>query len=316
MDTEKPGIFNWTYIFGIIIFGMSSLLYGYIFFWGKEGEVRTFNCFVWYYGCAISYFVTLLLAGKLKRKQDSLNEIFILLLLLMISAWAFNTSEKLIPQSVRWQQVAITVLSVNLLLFAFMDKLPAGVKLVMCIILGATLVLLSYYVAYLLKFYIFCLLFFWVYGFSLLVFVPLMMLFYVFRLIRRHLWHLKFCRVGILAGLGGALLITMVFALCWRVTLVSMEKQYRQAVKNHHLKAWAAGLPHNGMHEKILRSGWFYSTSSDVNFFAGAPGDEYAEMYPRPVLHDPLIMIAAALGGSGNFTIDERQELLELMYTH
>ncbi len=103
---------------------------------------------------------------------------FVFLLLFLVSAYALNREMVLFQKSVDWLTVLLLLSSANYLLFSVFERLPLPVRYLSCFYWGISLVLFGYFMLYLFPTYIIGLIAFFVLGFSLHVFVPMLLFIY------------------------------------------------------------------------------------------------------------------------------------------
>jgi hypothetical protein len=131
--------------------------------------------FLFNYGFAVIYLIVLLKTGRLDEGRKGLSLLFFLLILLLISAFAFNR-EMVVFKSI---DPALTVLMVivcaNYLLLDFFAWLPPALQHITLVVLGIGLMLFGYLAFYLLPFSGFGIIGFPLLGIPLLVFVPLLL---------------------------------------------------------------------------------------------------------------------------------------------
>jgi XrtN system VIT domain protein len=267
----------------------------------------------------VLYFVILFFSGRLRRGREGLHPFFLFLLMFLISAYALNRFFPVFEVSAPWFAATIILCSVNYFAFAFIRIVPVPVRMVMFFLLGLSLCCFLYMTIYIIPFTGFGLLVSFFFGISLHVLVPVLFFLYTIRLFlrnnaRRRPYKLAFC-----SGIGITVLIVLVYTILWRMNIVQINREYRRwntRIQDTYLPAWlhaAAHITQNPVTEKVLKAEIVYTTFNDwdmsaFGFRSTSPNWDDARK------HDPLVMIASALGGTTVMTGEERIHILKSLY--
>src|SRR6478735_841986 len=219
---QKPTIYK-DNIFrtGLILTGLSALAFFFSeFFPWKDKSEDFFGVFVFNYGLSFIYFFVLLFSGLLrfKWKNEAKNyteNIFLFLVLGLISAFSLNRLLPIFEESATWLAVFLVVLGSAVVAFCFRKHLPKNVNLGLYFIMGSGLVLYAYLSIYLLPYYHLGLLGAILLGFSLHVFIPIFSLLFIGVQLYREGKKDRAVKLAGLAGIALPLVILGFFLLGW-----------------------------------------------------------------------------------------------------
>ena len=260
------------------------------------------------------YFIPLLISGRLKKRRDGLPLMILFLLIFLVSAYSLNRFIPVFAVSTTWFAVTIILCSVNYLAFAYLRFLPVWLRLCMFFLLGLSFCCFLYMTVYIFPISLYGLMGFFFFGIPLHAIVPLLFCLYTIRLWWRNRERRRSYSVAFFSGIGATVLFVAIYALLWRVNVVEVEKQYRTSGIDNGLPQWVnlmSKISTGPVTQKVLLSEAAYTvpdTWAENGFFRGSR---------RPqVLHDPLVMISACLGGTANISWDDRAHILETLYDH
>lgn len=275
-----------------------------------------FSFFIINFLITASYFIVLLVTGRLKRGRDGLAPMFLLLILSLISAYSLNREMNVFESSVTWLSVLLVLVCINYIAFAFFETMPRFIKYGMCFVLGISCCLFAYLSIYLVPLYLMSAVGFFLLGISLHTFVPLLLTVYSLRLLKRTAWRDKNLRVSFFSGSTSVAILLIAFVITWSHTHYQINKTYQYAMAtNDNLPAWvsvAQTIPENFLTEKIFKTSLVYSVPEFLHndFLWRMPNRNFDEQKK----HDPLVMIASFFTGPITLEENDRIKVLESQY--
>ena len=270
------------------------------------------------HGITAFYFVILLCSGRLRRGREGLHPFFLFLLMFLVSAYALNRFFGVFEASTTWFAITIILCSVNYIAFAFLRSMPVPVRMVMFFLLGLSVCCFLYMAIYIAPYTALGIVASIFFGVSLHGLVPLLFFLYTIRLFRRSYANKRAYKLSFRYGIGTTLLIVFVYTLLWRINVIQMDKAYHEAdTKETYLPQWlnvAKQVSPNLITEKVLKAEMVYSTPKNwgghSEFFSGRSSSNWNER----MKHDPLVMIASAVGGMTMMHEDDRIHILKALY--
>lgn len=300
--------------------GLICLVFSLIFFCISPdfpgNEIDGFFKVLVNYSLSVIYFLVIWISGRLRKGREGLPLIFLWLLLCLISAYALNREMNVFNESTGWFSIALVVFSLNYIAFAFFEAMPLLVRTAMFFILAIAICCFIYLAIYLLPLAAFSLVAFFALGLPLHSFVPLVFVLFSIKLFHRYYRTSPVLRPVFWSSIGFVVVVVASYALYWRVVINQMNNDGRRTEKNDGgLPEWVAvaqRMPVNDIAQKILKSGFVYTVKKEWSndFLWTVPSTGWNER----TKHDPLVMIASALGGLPHLDKADRVRILESLY--
>ncbi|MDR2848585.1 MAG: hypothetical protein LBV39_05710, partial [Bacteroidales bacterium] len=268
--------------------------------------------------CTASYWLSVLISAIFRRKSYRFCRILPALTLSLISAYSLNRCMNIFDASPWWFAVVLVLVSIASLSLAFYKDMPYPVRVLTMAVTGMGLIVFTYLAIYLTPMYLISAALFWILGVSLHSFVPLLFIIFLLR------WLFKFgdrqALKGLFTGAGAVILVVIVFAIRWHSVVTTINDTYRETFTEDDavLPAWvrvAQRVPKNEITNKVLKAGLTYTLPNpDWYFFDFNMPSRFVEQK----IHDPLIVVAAFLGGETNGDValgdTEKIKILESIY--
>jgi len=303
---------GWLLILASLFFYCLPVLFPFSF----PVSADTNGLFVCNYAITVVFFVLLLASRRLKKGREGLIPLFLLLILLLISAWSLNRGMIVFEKVVTWFIVIQVVCCINYIAFAFFSRFPGWLQLLMTFLLGIAMVTFFYLACYLIPLYAPSFIASFALGISIHSFVGLLFVIYTIVLLRKVVAHKRVFLYSFLGGVSASVILIIVYVIQWTVLTNDLNTTYRQATVRE-TEGWPAWVsvaqiaPHNGLTEKILKTGLVYSAAGNFDdLFWSMPSRNFGEERK----HDPLIVIATLISGKVNVSEENRIKLLESMY--
>ncbi len=304
------------YLTGISLLGLSLLLFCVPFFQPLNRD-QYLPLFFGNFATTVTFFIILLWTKKLRTGRDGFHHMILFLILFLISAYALNRSMVVFENSVTWFSILLVLASSNLIAFRFSESFPPWVKHVMTFVLGISAVVFVYLSCYLVPLYAIGAAAFLIIGFSLHVFVPVLLTIYSLRLINRVSKEHKSYWLSFGAGISTVAIFIVGFITQWSHATSQINRVYRKstAFENNGLPGWVAASQvssNNWITQLILKADLVYSTptTGGDSWFWRVPSLNFDEERK----HDPLVMTAVLFAGKINLPEDERIKILESIY--
>lgn len=270
--------------------------------------------FFFNYAMAVAYFFVLVANRKTIIPEKKLDYRFLLLIMLLISAYSLNREMNVFESSVNWFSASLVVSCLNYILYSVYSRLPNWARQLSILMAGFSFILFSYLALYLLPTYGIGMVGFLAFGISLHVFVPALFLLNTIFLIKRTSVVQKNAWKVFFTGSMVPLIIALVFTLMWGSLKKDINGIYANQQPGSELPAWirlAQRIPNTPLAEKMLKSGLVYAvpeiTWNDILW--RMPDGSFNEEKK----HDPLIMCAAFFYGSLKL---EGNDLLQILKTN
>ncbi|ACU62392.1 XrtN system VIT domain-containing protein [Chitinophaga pinensis] len=301
-------------------FGIFVLVLTLIFFCIGEvippkGEDEYIGWFFANYFFTCTYFIALLISGRLKKKRDGLPLMILFLLIFLVSAYSLNRYFDVFAASASWFAATVILCAVNYLAFAYLRFLPVLVRLCMFFLLGLSFCCFLYMTVYIFPFSLYGMMGFFLLGIPLHAILPLLLCVYTIRVWRKNRQQRSSYDIAFFSGIGATVLLIVIYASLWRMTVLEINKQYVIDTSENGLPQWVnlvSKIPSGPVAQKVLVSDMGYTVPDnwgESNFFFGRSRSER-------VLHDPLVMIAATLGGTVFVPWEDRTHILDALYDH
>lgn len=309
-DRCKDDIWFWGLLFLMGSLGLYVIEVTFLF-----TENQGFGVFLAHYVLTLAYFIILLVSRRLKKGREGLQPMFLFLMLFLVSAYSLNRSIHVFDASVNWFSTTLVLIGVNYLLFAFFEQLSVWLRYLLCFIVGIALVVFAYLAFYLVPTYAVSVAGFFVLGFSLHSFVPLLFCIYTIVLIRKNNRISKSYGRASFLGIGITAAFVIGYIAVWSIKVKELNKAYNQTTTESPYPAWvsAASVVTPGLFsERILKSGIVYRTASFTNdWLFNMPS---AALLNDIVKHDPLVMVASLFSPNIEIPDWERAKMLDVLF--
>ena len=285
----------------------------------RFGSRNNFSAFFANYAVSAGYLLILTVTTYSRYKwhfsAGKLRHTVFVLVLWFISAFALNREMNVFDSSVDWLITWIILSVIVLLLAASFANLPAAVNAIVQFLLGAALLLFTYYAIYLIPLYAISILGVIAIGISLHTYIPLFLTIVTVVLIMREGKQNKNLIYLATAGFTLPLIACACFLVKWNTTNNTINRIINQHTLNESkLPVWVTvsqQIEKSFLSERILKSGLVYHEATGENlFWGGMPSANFNE----PKKHDPLVVIGTLLFDEPNLEEKERVQILKSMY--
>lgn len=302
------------YNFGVVVLVLTLIFFciGEVIPPKEEGEFIGWFFANYFFTCA--YFITLLVSGRLRKRRDGLPLMMLFLLIFLVSAYSLNRFLPVFAKSASWFAATVILCSVNYLAFAYLRFLPLLARLCMFFLLGLSFCCFLYMTVYIFPFSLYGMMGFFLLGIPLHAILPLLLCVYTVRVWRKNRQQRRSYDIAFFSGIGATVLFVVVYALLWRVSVVEINKRYVAAAPDNGLPQWVdlvSKIPTGPVAQKVL--------VADIGFSVPDNWGEnsvFRRSRREPLLHDPLVMTAAFLGGTTLIPWEDRARILETLYDH
>ncbi|RKR82429.1 XrtN system VIT domain protein [Mucilaginibacter gracilis] len=251
-----------------------------------------------------------------KLSHGKLEHTVLLLILWFISAFALNREMAVFYNSVNWLCIWLFISSVTLLFVALYKPLSGIFKYVVFCLLGAALLLFTYYTIFLLPLYIISFIGIIAIGISLHTFVPLLLTTVTAIIVIRAAKQDAKVIYAVLSGFLLPVMLCAIFLIKWNTANKQINLILNQSTLNGtKLPAWvlvSQRIKKSSLTERMLKAGLVYHAANpDGNlFWSGMP----SHSFDQPKEHDPFVVIATLLFKKPNLDEEERIKILKSMY--
>ena len=167
------------------------------------------------YAMAVAYFFVLVANRKTISPERKLDYRFLLLIMLLVSAYSLNRVMNVFESSVNWLSASLVVTCLNYMLHSVYSRMPNWARQLSILVSGFSFILFSYLAVYLLPTYGIGLVGFLAFGISLHVFVPALFLVNTIFLVKRASVVQKHALKFFSAGAVVPVTIALVFTIMW-----------------------------------------------------------------------------------------------------
>jgi XrtN system VIT domain protein len=298
------------YVFGLIMLALTLVFYCLAELLPVHDQDHYVGWFFANYFFTVIYFGALLFSGRLRRRRKGLHLMILFLLIFLVSCFSLNRVVGLFAPSADWFAVTIILASANYAAFAFQRFIPTPLRVLMFFVLGISFCCFLYMALYIGEYNIYGVVGFFLLGIPLHTIAPLLFCIYIICLWWRSRRISRWYNIGFLSGVGATVVFVAVYALSWRVNLVEIEKEYARSQQENGLPSWvnvvsnaSSGL----LTDKVLIAEGRYVI----------PDHWMSARFRRwgtiQVEHDPLVFMAAWLGGSIEMPWEDRVHILETL---
>lgn len=286
--------------------------------WGlAASKGSTFAIFLLHYGLAAAYFLMVAVKGRfsLRRPFADLEPLYLLQVLAIISCYALNREMNIFQDSATWLEAFVTLFCAALAAYSFRERLPLAVRALLLFVLGAGLVLWTYYAIYLLPLYFIGLAGILALGLSLHTFVPLWVVLGLCFGAKKTATGSPWLLPAFFAGATFPVLFGVYFLVQWyqRTELLRFSGNEFVLQDQEALPRWVSlsqQLPADYLTERLMKTGLVYQAPQDQITVWQMPAGNFSEIKR----HDPLVMTAAFLLGKPDMDEKEKVKVLESMY--
>ncbi|GAA4300755.1 hypothetical protein GCM10023183_11230 [Nibribacter koreensis] len=286
--------------------------------WGiaSEGHDPMVNFFVNYAFAALYLFILFFSPSvKIRHLVKQADYLFLFLVMGLISCFSLNRDLPIFQKSVEWLQVVLLVVSLAMMAYPLRKSLPYLLRQVLLLLLGAGLVLFTYFALYLLPFYLVGTIGAIALGIGLHIFIPACTVVLLFLALGRECRKDPSLKIGVITGMAIPIITAVVFLVMWQDGKNSIQKllNEQQISQTQDLPRWVSlsqNLSANPIHERLIKTDLVYQAVADEFAPFQFPEKNFDEL----MRHDPLVILATRLLGKPNLETNERVKILESMY--
>lgn len=321
METSKKSVFkDQVLMVGLFLIVISTGIFlspeiGFI----HLNSDSNFGIFFFNYCISAAYMLLLLVNGFMKFKwaifKNNIDYSILLLILYLISAFSLNREIAVFEQSTEWVCVYLTTQCLTLILLTLRRHIPFSIQYVLFFLLGAGILIYAYFAVYLFPLYLFGLLGAIFLGFSLHVFIPILLFIFSILIFRKAYKENRMYLYPFLAGITIPFIIAIYFIFQWNSVKNKVNYILNESIITEStLPIWvklSQRIPKNMFMEKMLKTDLVYSTPDKDGFWGWRmPQRSFDEVKK----HDPLVMTATLFAGKPDIKEDEKIKILESMY--
>ncbi|MBC9929718.1 hypothetical protein [Chitinophaga qingshengii] len=272
-----------------------------------ESEVKKLVIF-FYVVCFIWVLIAMILKCVARDSPLRRKIVAVWLCMYMISALWVNATEPVLGMPTPWYTGTLLLIWINTFLLAYIDEMPPRVRELLALVLGLTAWVPLYLVIYLSPVYVLGIIFFWLFGLPLMAFVPLLLSYYNWRIIRYSIWKDNNCRMAFMSGAGLSLVTIIGFCGYYASVKYSIERLYQ---RNNSPEAVAAGISPGFMEDYVLKQGGVYAMPLYSPIVTMKGDDEFFSSELRDKIHDPLLVAAVFFCGRSVIPLEQREEIAD-----
>ncbi len=305
---------------GLVNTGILLIILSCFFFllplWVDNSD-SNFGFFLINFILGISYQVILWVGKSNKQEAHQRHYTFLLLILLLISAYALNREMEVFAASPLWLQILLVLLCVNYVFSIFFQQLPPFPRHLILFLLGLGFVLFLYLTIYLLPIYFFSAVALLALGISIHAFVPAFFTWSTILLAQDLAGSAKKYWYSFIGGIAAAIVTVVIYGISWQAGVAAINRTYSKAVSEgtDALPVWmqiAQKVKVNRTTEKILKTGLVYVIPRwDDAIFWRMPDRSFGE---EQKVHDPLVVLASLFSGSVYLNEQDRIAILKSQY--
>lgn len=296
------------YLAGLGIIGTSLFIYLIPEFASIRKDAMP-GIFILSYLLTLTYFIYLTVLRKQLDMERRLAYRFQLLTLFMISAYALNRSIPIFEESVPWFSAAVIGSCASINALVAIENRPLWLDKALFALAGFSLALFTYMTFYTLPFYPLGLIGIILFGISLHIFIPLVLVVNILKYVTKT-------GPSLLKYVAAGFLLPVIFACLytykWQTLINEVNTNAINPVKE--LPDWvnvASKVKATGMLHKVLKTELIFgAVTGEFNFF---PWDNLTTG-GEPLKHDPLIHIASFFSPVMKISEEDRVKFLASMY--
>lgn len=266
------------------------------------------------YIIALIYYVAVLIEHHtvFKFKKIPVKFFIITLCLLSISAFTLNNSIPIFSLFSTWVLVYLNLFYAAYIAICFIDKLPKYIRIPVFFFLGAGIVIIAYFAAYLAPLYHIALFAAIILGLSLHLLVPLLVLISIF-IIYRRIEKTKIEKYVFVMGIIAPLIVLSIFLVRWNNFKAEIHNASASIITrpDNTLPEWVLfcqDIPSDNFTQRIIEGTLVYDTFYDL--WQGWNNTSFDEVKR----HDPMVNVGLALLGDVNLDTDTRIKILKSQY--
>jgi XrtN system VIT domain protein len=299
---------------GIILLLCSASIFAFPLLFQFDQE-NYLGLFFFHFAASVIYFFIQWLQRSGRVADNRPFHKLVLLMLFLISAYALNRCMDVFAASPFWLCCTIVLICINYMLSIFFEALPNFLRHVVLFVLGISVLFFLYLSVYLLPLYGFSFLGLLLLGISIHTFIPILFCVFSIQLLVRLLVHERNLRFSFYAGLVATFIFIAGFVSVWSMRVRTINEAVTQKYSgSDNMPGWikvAQHIDQGAITEKILKTGLVYTVPSwNGDLFRGVT----RTLGEHQLLHDPLIVIAAAFSGKGNLSEVERLQILKSQF--
>jgi XrtN system VIT domain protein len=276
-----------------------------------------FAVFIMNFCISVTYFFVLLFNKRNKIAVHKRHYTFLLLILLLISAYSLNREMTVFNASPLWFFAALIALCANYIGSIFFHHLPAGVRLLQVFLMGVASAVFFYLSVYLFPLYFISVIGLIIFGIAIHTYVPLLFTIYTCILVKDLAGGKRKHWISFGSGIVAVLIVIVSYTVVWSNNKAHINKAYVTAIAegSDDLPAWiqvAQQIDQNATTEKILKTELVYTLPDwKGNGFWDMPRRRLGE---QQLLHDPLVVVASLFTGRISLSEDERINILKSVF--
>ncbi len=277
-------------------------------------EENAGGLFICNYGIVIVYLIALISSKRLKRGQNGLAPLFVLLLISLVSCYALNRNMNIFDDSVNWWSALLILSGLNYLTIPFYHAFPRPLQYIVFLIAGISVIAFLYLAISLMPWYLVSGIAAVAAGISLHTFVPLLFIIYTLVFVIRAARAHKPVLFAFSAGIALTVLVILQFTTRWSNEVARVDHDLYHIPRNAKLPAWvgvAQHCPSSTFNEHFLKTGLVYKTAGPWNILGWQMPHHTLDEKQK---HDPLIVIATFFAGTSSLEDDDRIKILECLY--
>lgn len=285
----------------------------------KLVTTNNFGMFFINYAISVGYMLTVFIRHLSKYgrdfKQGKIEHTVLLLVLWFISAFALNREMNVFESSVDWLSAWIVLSSIVIIMASWYKSISVSLNYIIFFLLGAALLLFTYYAIYLTPIYPVSIIGMLAIGISLHSYIPLFLCIISVVLIIRASRKNRAILYYALGGFMLPVLFAVYFLLNWGIANNKINLLINQnALNETKVPAWIYVSQHierSVLTERILKVGLVYTeVSKGGSFWGGFP----SKVFDEPKQHDPLVVLATLFFQKANLDESDRVNILKSIY--
>jgi XrtN system VIT domain protein len=269
--------------------------------------------FICNYGIAIVYLIMLIASKRLKRGENGLAPLFVLLLISLVSCYSLNRNMNIFDDSVTWWSALLVISGINYLTIPFHPYFPRPLQYIVFLIAGISLIAFLYLAISLMPWYLVSGVASIAAGISLHTFVPLLFIIYTLVFVTRAAREHRPVLLAFFTGVAIAVVAILQFTIRWSAEVARVNYDLYATPRDGRLPAWvgvAQDCPPSTFNEHFLKTGLVYKTAGSWNLFSW----QIPRRLDEKQKHDPLIVMATFFAGSSSLEDEDRIKILECLY--
>ncbi len=301
-----------TWLTGLIFLLLSLLIFSTPLFLHLEENGG--GLFICNYGIAIVYLIMLIASNRLRRGENGLAPLFVLLLISLVSCYSLNRNINVFDDSVTWWSALLIISGLNYLTIPFHHYFSRPLQYIVFLIAGISLIAFLYLAISLMPWYLVSGVASLAAGISLHTFVPLLFIIYTGVFVTRAAREHRPVLLAFFTGIAIAVMVILQFTIRWSAEVARVDYDLYTTPRDAKLPAWvgvAQDCPPSTFNEHFLKTGLVYKTAGPWNIFSWQTPHHGLDEKQK---HDPLIVIATFFAGTSSLEDDDRVKILECLY--